>query len=147
MTLKHIPRNEIPPGSSLWSIHGFTVSPMVLKSTSQGQEHRIAGVLFVLFVGSAWRDRMTHTLLVWLPLCIQQGFDGYRTLSHYILTQPSWVVSVYGVGLGVGRWCFQGGRRFAINEASDSRNGPRTRIRVVKKYIQATSLLQDSGSS
>lgn len=53
MALKHIPRNETPPGSSLWSIHGFTVSPTVVKSTSQGQEHRIASVLFVLFVGSA----------------------------------------------------------------------------------------------
>jgi len=54
---------------------------------------------------------------------------------------------VYGVGLGFGRWCFQGGRRFAINEVSDSRNGPRTGMRPAKKYIQATSLLQDSGSS
>ena len=41
------------------------------------------------------------------------------------------------------RWkmVFSGRKRFAINEASDSRNGPRTGRRPAKKYIQATSLL------
>lgn len=106
MTLQHIPEAEkFPPRVSLQTSRVYSL-PWYQESTSQSEEHRV-GVLFVLFVGSAWKEKVEWPTLCWsVPLCIQQGLMGAGHCP-YILTAFPVLVSVYrGKGL-IWRWYFR----------------------------------------